>query len=575
MKNIKIGSRLGLGFGAILLIMVAIIAIGITRLAKVNAVSTDMAENRIPKVLMVEEIREQMNILARATRNALIMKDRADIKKELGRAQAARVHASGIYEKFDKVMVTPKGRAMLKSVVDQRGPYGVAVDKLARLIDAGQTEEARDLMLKDVRVTQAAYFERLEAFQKYFVDAMNKGHQEGDAAYAMARMLLIGLGVAAIVLGGVIAVTVTRSITRPINDAVKVAETVASGDLTSRIEVKSTDETGQLMQALKNMNDSLLDIVGRVRLGTDTIATASAQIAAGNQDLSARTEEQASSLEETASSMEEMTSTVRQNGENAQQANQLARTASDIATQGGAVVAEVVKTMNVINDDSKKMADIINVIDGIAFQTNILALNAAVEAARAGEQGRGFAVVATEVRNLAQRSAAAAREIKTLIDDSVSKVGAGTRLVDQAGVTMTEIVSSIQRVTDIMSEITAATREQVDGIEQINQAVTQMDQVTQQNAALVEEAAAAAESMQDQAGKLVEAVSIFRTGQAVNSTSAPAKPVKAPAKAASNLPPVRSPARSVAPRAPTAALPVSARQPGGVAPSADGDWEQF
>jgi len=317
---------------------------------------------------------------------------------------------------------------------------------------------------------------------------------------------------------------ITRSITLPMRRAVDVAKTVAAGDLTSRIDVNSTDETGELLAALKDMNGSLTTIVGQVRSGTETLATASNEIASGNLDLSSRTEQQAGALEETASSMEELTSTVKQNAENARQANQLAMSASNVAIRGGEVVSDVVVTMNSINESANKIVDIIGVIDGIAFQTNILALNAAVEAARAGEQGRGFAVVASEVRNLAQRSAAAAKEIKTLIGDSVEKVGQGSRLVQQAGSTMDEIVASVRRVTDIMGEITAASQEQEAGIEQINQAIGEMDSVTQQNAALVEEAAAAAQSLQEQSGQLEELVSTFRlagaAGQAVRSAPA-------------------------------------------------------
>jgi len=303
---------------------------------------------------------------------------------------------------------------------------------------------------------------------------------------------------------------IVRSVSRPLKNAIQIAKHVADGDLTSRIEVTSGDETGQLLQALKDMNESLSRIVGEVRSTTDSISTAASEIAFGNNDLSQRTEQQASSLEETASSMEELTSTVKQNAENAKHANQLAATASDIAVKGGQVVGEVVHTMASISTSSKKIVDIISVIEGIAFQTNILALNAAVEAARAGEQGRGFAVVASEVRNLAQRSAAAAKEIKTLIGDSVDKVDAGSKQVDQAGATMSEIVTAVKRVTDIMAEIAAASDEQSSGIEEVNQAIVQMDNVTQQNAALVEEAAAAAESMQQQANALYVAVSVFK-----------------------------------------------------------------
>jgi methyl-accepting chemotaxis protein len=325
------------------------------------------------------------------------------------------------------------------------------------------------------------------------------------------KQMLIILGVLTLVLLSLLQM-ITRSITHPLLEAVKIADAVAKGDLTQHIEVKSSDEVGQLLQALKEMNESLAGIVGEVRGTTESITTASREIAQGNNDLSQRTEQQAASLEETASSMEELTSTVKQNTENARHANQLAGSASDIAVKGGQVVNEVVDTMASINTSSKKIVDIISVIEGIAFQTNILALNAAVEAARAGEQGRGFAVVAGEVRNLAQRSAAAAKEIKVLIGDSVDKVDIGSKQVDQAGATMNEIVTAVKRVTDIMAEIAAASDEQSAGIEQVNQAIMQMDNVTQQNAALVEEAAAAAESMQGQTEVLMNAVSIFKLG---------------------------------------------------------------
>lgn len=328
-----------------------------------------------------------------------------------------------------------------------------------------------------------------------------------NARHATWLSLSLMLSVCAV--GGVAGVLFSRTITRPIDEAVKVATVVAGGDLTSRIEVRSRDEVGQLMQALKTMNESLSSVVGDVRRGTEIIASASSQVAMGSQDLSSRTEEQASSLEQTAASVEELTSTVRQNADNALQANQLAMQASEVAVRGGNVVGQVVNTMDSINASSRRIVDIIGVIDGIAFQTNILALNAAVEAARAGEQGRGFAVVASEVRNLAQRSATAAKEIKGLIEESVASIDAGSSLVGEAGRTMEEIMSSVRRVTDIMGEISSASQEQTAGIDQINQAVTQMDEVTQQNAALVEQASAAAQSLQSQAGSLVKAVSLF------------------------------------------------------------------
>jgi methyl-accepting chemotaxis protein len=373
-----------------------------------------------------------------------------------------------------------------------------------------EVDQAKDKVYKQLRPMQAELDAMLDKAQAALSKSAEDAVQASAASvnklvYVLALCTLIGA-----TLGIAVGLWLARSIKRPIVQAVKVAQTVAAGDLTSDIAITSSDETGQLMQALKDMNQHLSQIVGQIRSGADTMATASGQIAAGNQDLSSRTEEQASSLEETASSMEELTSTVKHNADNARQANQLAVSASEVALKGGQVVAQVVDTMDGINTSSKKIVDIIGVIDGIAFQTNILALNAAVEAARAGEQGRGFAVVATEVRSLAQRSAAAAKEIKALIGDSVGKVEAGSTLVEQAGNTMDEVVASVKRVTDIISEITAASNEQTAGIEQVNQAIAQMDQVTQQNAALVEQAAAAAESMQEQAGSLAQVVSAFK-----------------------------------------------------------------
>ena len=348
-----------------------------------------------------------------------------------------------------------------------------------------------------------------------FIDSQSKKNAAeavaaADAANRSATMTLLAVLGVTLVVGAAIVWWIVQGITRPLDQAIGIAKTVAAGDLRCDVDVKTRDEVGELLTALKQMSGNLSDIVSRVRSGTETIASASSQVATGSMDLSTRTEQQASSLEETASSMTELTSTVRQNNENATQARKLADEASDVAVRGGATVSEVVQTMGAINESSRKIVDIIGVIDGIAFQTNILALNAAVEAARAGEQGRGFAVVAGEVRNLAHRSAAAAKEIKELIGDSVERVEAGSRLVGEAGVTMGEVVNSVQRVTSIINEIAVATGEQRDGIEQISNAISQMDSVTQQNAALVEEAAAAAEALQQQAANLSEAVSVFK-----------------------------------------------------------------
>jgi methyl-accepting chemotaxis protein len=376
-----------------------------------------------------------------------------------------------------------------------------------------------------------------------------------------------------------VSLVIARTITRPLNQAVKIAKTVAAGDLTSRIALlQSNDETGQLLLALREMNESLVRIVGEVRGGANMIATATSEIASGNMDLSTRTESQASALEETASSMEELTSTVKQNADNARQANQLAQTASAVAVKGGSVVLQVVETMGSINESSRKIVDIISVIDGISFQTNILALNAAVEAARAGEQGRGFAVVAAEVRTLAQRSAAAAKEIKVLIDNSVEKVDLGSKLVDQAGNTMTEVVDSIKRVTDIMAEITAASQEQSQGIEQVNQAIMEMDDVTQQNAALVEEAAAAAGSLQDQAGNLTQVVSVFKLDGAQAAVAA--APARAPLPVKARIPALKKkPTQARIAAKPPASARIAAKPPTRAksitTDTGGADWEEF
>ena len=401
-------------------------------------------------------------------------------------------------------------------------------------------------------------------------DLVDFANQEKHNAQSV-MMLYIALTLLLVSAALLIVFLVTRGIIRSLRSAVTVAEAIAKGDLTGKIEISSKDETGTLLQSLETMQLHLAETVSSIKESTDTISTASREIAQGNADLSSRTEEQASSLEETASSMEELTSTVKQNAENAKQANQLAAGASEVAVKGGAVVGQVVQTMSSINESSKKIVDIIGVIDGIAFQTNILALNAAVEAARAGEQGRGFAVVATEVRTLAQRSAAAAKEIKELISDSVHKVEDGTRLVDQAGKTMDEIVSSVKRVTDIMAEISAASQEQSSGIEQVNQAITQMDEVTQQNAALVEEAAAAAESMQEQAQNLTQAVSVFKLAHEQH--AARAMPVAA-------LSQPKAEVRQLTPRAKAKPQVPAKVAAAGAAPAhaktgTDGEWKEF
>ena len=421
------------------------------------------------------------------------------------------------------------------------------VKAAAAAIQAGQWDDAEAVLIKKINpsyrvgdVAQKALIELTEKTAK--ADEESVGATLSRTAYTMAAVLLVGVA-----LGVAVGYGLLKAISEPLQDAMEIATRVADGDLTGRIENHSDNEIGALLAALGKMKANLAGIVGEVRASTDTIASASSEIAAGNMDLSGRTAEQAGSLEQTASSMEQLTGTVKQNADNARQANQLALSASAVATKGGVVVAQVVETMGSINASSKKIVDIIGVIDGIAFQTNILALNAAVEAARAGEQGRGFAVVASEVRNLAQRSAGAAKEIKQLIGDSVEKVDSGARLVDQAGLTMQEIVSSIEKVTAIMAEIATASQEQTSGLDQINRAIGQMDAITQQNVALVEEAAGTASALQDQAGALGKVVSVFKLDTAARATRAALKPVAAaPARTAAA--PRQAPPRSQAPR---------------------------
>ena len=557
MKNLNIGGRLGVGFAIVLLLLTALTVTAIVRMQTASDLTYRLIHTSIKNQRMVAEWAKIIEINSVRGVATFEMSDpvaRAKMEQDL------KVHAersSQLQEQIAASLRNPAVKEQFQVVRKVRTEYVTVRGRAFQMKADGDFDGAKRMFDKDVTPITTAYLAEVKRFAEMQIAAADGVANSIIDTYTSTRTLLIELGLLAIVVGVAFAWRISRSITHPIRAAVKVAETVAAGDLTSTIVVASRDETGQLMQALKTMNDSLVAIVGQVRSGTDTIATASSEIAAGNMDLSSRTEQQASSLEETASSMEELTSTVKQNTDNARQANKLAGDAADIASRGGAVVADVVSTMGDINASSKKIVDIISVIDGIAFQTNILALNAAVEAARAGEQGRGFAVVATEVRNLAQRSAAAAKEIKGLIDDSVQKVDAGTHLVDKAGRTMEEIVQSIGFVTSIMSEISNASEEQSAGIEQVNQAISEMDQVTQQNAALVEEASAAAEAMQEQASELARIVSVFRldgSGAAPARASRPAAPVqKVPAPALS--------------------LPVRRSKP--KAASSEGEWEEF
>jgi methyl-accepting chemotaxis protein len=492
---------------------VGIVGVGISRLADVNQELQTVVDNRYPKVLLAFEVQNNVNSIVRSTGAALIERTPEGVKKATEDIATARVKVGAAMEKLDKSLQAAETRAIFAKATEHREKFVNDQAEFIGLMNAGNKDAATELSLGRMRTDQHDYQRAIDSLVAELSRQVNQAGEDAEHTHDRGRIMMLSLGAIAILMAAVLAYLVTGSITTPINRAVHVAQTVAAGDLTSQIVVNSTDETGKLLEALKAMNLNLLGIVSQVRQSSDSIATGSNQIATGNQDLSQRTEEQASNLQQTAASMEQLTSTVKNNAETAQAANQLANSARDVAAQGGVVVSQVVQTMEQITAASTKMADIIGVIDGIAFQTNILALNAAVEAARAGEQGRGFAVVAGEVRTLAQRSAQAAKEIKSLIGDSAEKVQTGSRLVSDAGRTMTDIVSQVRRVNDMLGEITAATSEQTIGIGQVSDAVTQLDQVTQQNAALVEESAAAAESLKQQAARLVDAVAVFKTGQ--------------------------------------------------------------
>ncbi|WP_194714902.1 methyl-accepting chemotaxis protein [Noviherbaspirillum soli] len=572
----KVGTRLTIGFGALTLFLVIVAGLGIRSMAQIEKRLEDIVNINNAEATHVTSMRATVADRMIALRNLALLTDEADMRPEVQRIDTQAKKYSSHVEKLNALLAsapstTKEEKTLMARIGEAEQAAAPIVERAAKAGLAGDKEGATRILIKELRPVQRGWMEKLTELADLEEKMSSQAMAEAGASYAIARNLMLAisaLAVAVAIAGGWL---ITRSLTRQLggepDEAVAIASRIAAGDLATDIRLRAGD-SGSMLFALKKMRDDLAVIVSQVRAGTDVIATASGQIASGNMDLSSRTEQQASSLEETASSMEELTSTVKQNADNARQANQLALTASGVATQGGEVVAQVVDTMAAIDSSSKKIVDIIGVIDGIAFQTNILALNAAVEAARAGEQGRGFAVVATEVRSLAQKSAAAAREIKGLIGDSVEKVEAGSELVAQAGSTIREVVASVQRVTDIMAEITAASSEQSAGIEQVNQAIAQMDQVTQQNAALVEEAAAAAGSMQDQAATLSQVVSVFRVpGHAAAAVPAASRQRTAPS--ASPLPaprPIAGASRAVA-----AAAPKRVAAPAG----SDSDWEEF
>ncbi|HWH82687.1 MAG TPA: methyl-accepting chemotaxis protein [Burkholderiaceae bacterium] len=513
-NNLKTGTKLACSFGLIVALLLLITAVTTLRIQAVNQRIVDIVDDRAIKVALATDLDQASNAQARYVRNAIIgHKDAEEVRTSLERVEKASAENAETLAKLEKTLNTPTGQKLFKAILDARGPYAKGRSEVIAMLRAGKVEEAGAHLLKTVRPAQDEFLAAIDAFSVLQSKLMTESGEQAKAEGAATIRINLAIAALAALLGAGIGYVVTRSLTRQLGGepaaARDIASAIAEGDLTRPVTVAAGDQTS-LMSRLSTMQLSLQKVVSSVRVNSESVATASAQISQGNHDLSQRTEEQASALQETAASMEELNATVKQNADNAKQASQLALSASSVAVKGGQVVNQVVETMKGINDSSKKISDIISVIDGIAFQTNILALNAAVEAARAGEQGRGFAVVATEVRSLAGRSAEAAKEIKSLINASVERVAQGTALVDLAGVTMTEVVGSIRRVTDIMGEISAASSEQSTGVSQVGEAVSQMDQVTQQNAALVEESAAAAESLKGQAQQLVQAVAVFK-----------------------------------------------------------------
>ncbi|MYM82219.1 methyl-accepting chemotaxis protein [Duganella sp. FT50W] len=571
--TLKVGTRLALGFGIALTISVVIAAMGITKLSSLNDSLIATVDFNGQESNQISKAIGEAQKSSSAMRNLIVLSDmpRMTVQKDIfDKSVVAYDKAIADLEVlFNKDTDTSKEERDHLVRIAQLKVVALPLVKKAAALGFANDPQGPDVLMEETGPALDKWINALIEFRDYEIKISDDTAREAHESYERSRALIIAVSLAGVLASIVAGFLITRSILGQLGGepvyAMTVAQNIANGDLEADVVLRPGDR-GSLIFSMKQMRDQLAEIVGRVRGGTDTIATASSQIAAGNLDLSARTEEQASSLEQTASSMEELTSTVKQNADNARQANQLAVSASEVAVKGGAVVNEVVDTMASINQSSQKIVDIIGVIDGIAFQTNILALNAAVEAARAGEQGRGFAVVATEVRNLAQRSAAAAKEIKVLIEDSVSQVAAGSKLVDNAGVTMADIVQSITRVTDIMSEISSASAEQTMGIEQVNSAIAQMDEVTQQNAALVEQAAAAANSMQEQAAMLSEVVSVFKVGQ----QAAASRPAPRPAARPTVTQPAARRIASSAKAKPVAATPVKQ-----VAQAEAEEWEQF
>ncbi|WP_304350266.1 methyl-accepting chemotaxis protein [Comamonas testosteroni] len=560
MKSIKISTRILGTFGVLVLLLVVVVAMALMQLRSMRSSAETITGNALPSV----EVINTLNTDLARTRLLELRHVNNDEPGYMAQVEAQfeqlQKHLADAKKLYEPLIVTAEERELYAQFLRERERYVELNKQLFEISRRGDKEQAKQVLGGESLKLYDQSSATLQKLIKFNSDVARDETLASQRVYDGAvRMLALAALVAVLVAAGA-GIWLVRSIRAPLEQAVQAADRVANGDLSGVIRVEREDETGRLLSALERMQSSLVQTVRTVRQNAEGVASASSQIASGNVDLSGRTEEQASALEETAASMEQLGSTVRQNADNARAANQMAVNASQVAAQGGAVVAEVVETMKGINNSSQQIADIITVIDSIAFQTNILALNAAVEAARAGEQGRGFAVVAGEVRTLAQRSAEAAKEIKALISTSVQRVEQGTQLVDKAGATMADIVSAISRVTDLMAEISAASQEQSQGVAQVGEAVTQMDQTTQQNAALVEESAAAAGALRKQAQDLVQAVAVFQLPGSALHDQAPraAARAAAPAVVASAAPARQAPVRRVAARsAPMPAAPRS------------------
>jgi methyl-accepting chemotaxis protein len=571
-STVSVKARL---FGTLSLLAVAMLGVGMLGLSKLHGANDHMDaiyNNNFKSSEWVSKIASLRRDNIRALDIALMTGDPQLLQEFKTTQQRNTQLIEELWSKYKATDGDAEERALAEQFERQTEDYRAARDQVVAKLEAGAIDEARQLRISELRpklLPMIATSDELVEMQDTMANATN---QASVASYKSAVIEIWVAMVAALGIAVVFGLMLVRSMMSSLNTAVNTAERIANGKLGNRIEISTQDEFGRLLRAMQDMDNKLGDIVGAVRSGADSVGSAAREISSGNDDLSQRTQEQASALEETASSMEEMTATVKQNADNARQASQLAVGARDQADRGGNVVNRAVRAMSEISDSSKRIADIIDVIDEIAFQTNLLALNAAVEAARAGEQGRGFAVVATEVRNLAQRSATAAKEIKDLIHDSVEKVKAGTELVDESGKSLTEIVASVKRVADIVAEISAASEEQASGIDQVNTAVTQMDTTTQQNAALVEEAAAASKAMEQQAQVLVEKVSFFSVTGGVTHVAVPVAPRTTNAAPRANVRPM--PARKVGHATKPANRPAAAA-PMAKASGDDSSWQEF